>query len=130
MTAQGWHPELPGPSRPDRFLALLAAVGLLTVITPVLAVVSFYAVGYSMELLLDDEDACRTYACGIGTGFLLMYSSFGWMCVSWIGGLVTATLATRKTVSVGRAVVAALLTALGVTVIAVVVGFAWVVLSV
>jgi len=102
---------------------------VLTVITPVLAVVSFYAVGYSMELL-DDEDACRTYACGIGTGFLLMYFSFGWMCVSWIAGLTVAALATRKTVSVGRAVVAALLTALVVTVVAVAIDFAWVVWSV
>ena len=51
MTTQEWGTELLAPSRPDRFLALLAAVGLLTVITPVLAVVSFYAVSFAWVVL-------------------------------------------------------------------------------
>jgi hypothetical protein len=127
VTSQGWS----APPAPSRWLALLAAAGVLTAITPVLAVVSFYTVAFMVEVLLTrEEDVCRTYACGDGAVWVLILFSLGWMCVMWMAGLVTSAIAIRRTVSVGRAVVAALIAALIVTLIAVAADWAWVVLSV
>lgn len=114
----------------SRWITFLAATAWLTFITPVLAVLSFYAVGYSMDHLLEREEPCVTYACGEGVGFALLFISFGWMCVMWIAGVVAAVIAVRRTVSVGRALVAASLTALAVTAIAVAVDWGWIIWSV
>lgn len=115
---------------PSRWIALLGAVAWLTLISPVLAVISFLAVVMSVNRLLVREEVCVTYACGEGAGWVLIFFSLGWMCVMWIAGVIAAVLAVRRTVSVGRALVAATLTAVAVTAIAVAVDWGWVIWSV
>ena len=114
----------------SRWITFLAAAAWLTFISPVLAILSFYGVGYSMDALLEREELCVTYACGEGLGFLLLFMSFGWMCLMWILGVLAAVIAVRRTVTVGRALVAASLTALAVTAIAVSVDWGFIIWSV
>lgn len=129
--SQGWGaPPPPVLLPPSRALALLAAAGLLSVLAPVLAAMSFFVVGFSMDWLLADEDACRTYACGEGAGFALVLFSLGWMCVMWVAGLIAAGVAVWRKISVARAVLAATVTAMVVAVIAMAIDWAWVVWSV
>ena len=129
--SQGWSPPPPPVLLPpSRALALVGAATALCLLAPVLAFASLLAVFFAMDQFLALEDACTTYACGEGVGFALVLFAVGWMCAIWVIGLVAAAIATWKTISVARALIAASITAVVVAMFAAVIDFAWVVWSV